>query len=202
MDGRRLTLQAESSELTFPPGAGGLPTLRIGAVYRGTPSPAQSAAARVLTYRDGNYPGRAGWKEIVARAAPGMRLVESTVPDRDRSRELTDYPTDPAESSPEHPRGAGRLREPGRPGSGSGAGGTLSADAARDPRVARCRDAHGRRRPATQRQLRQCPSRRARRAGARELRPRRTGRRRGPRAAAAGRAEGGRREHRATRSPP
>ena len=30
MDGRRLTLQTESSELTFPPGAGGLPTLRIG----------------------------------------------------------------------------------------------------------------------------------------------------------------------------
>src|SRR6185436_13678698 len=80
---------------------GGLPTLRIGAVYRATPSPAGSAAARLLTYRDGNYPGRTGWKEIVARSAPGVRLIESTVPDRDRSRELTDYPTDPAESSPE-----------------------------------------------------------------------------------------------------
>jgi nickel/cobalt exporter len=101
VDGQRLALQAESSDLAFPLGAGGLPTLRIGAVYRATPSPVGSAVVRVLTYRDGNYPGRAGWKEIVARAAPGVRLIESTVPARDRSRELTEYPTDPSVSSPE-----------------------------------------------------------------------------------------------------
>jgi ABC-type nickel/cobalt efflux system permease component RcnA len=101
VDGRRVALQTETMSLAFPPGAGGLPTLRIGAVYRATLPPGDTAETRALTYRDGNYPDRAGWKEIVARAAPGVRLIESTVPERDRSRELTAYPTDPAESSPE-----------------------------------------------------------------------------------------------------
>ena len=101
LDGRRLTLQVESSDLIFPPGAAGLPTLKIGAVYRASLPPAEPSAALVLTYRDANYPGRAGWKEIVASAAPGVTLVESTAPERDRSGELTDYPTDPAESPPQ-----------------------------------------------------------------------------------------------------
>jgi ABC-type nickel/cobalt efflux system permease component RcnA len=101
VDGRRVPLEVESSDLAFPPGAGGLPTLRIGAIFRATTPPAKPEAARVLVYRDTNYPGRAGWKEIVAGAAPGIRLIESTVPERDRSRELTDYPTDPTDSPPE-----------------------------------------------------------------------------------------------------
>jgi ABC-type nickel/cobalt efflux system permease component RcnA len=101
VDGQRLTLEVQSSDLAFPPGAGGLPTLRIGAVYRAATPSAEPATARVLTYRDANYPGRAGWKEIVARAASGARLIESTVPERDRSRELAEYPTDPAESPPQ-----------------------------------------------------------------------------------------------------
>jgi nickel/cobalt transporter (NicO) family protein len=101
LDGRRLALRVESSDLIFPPGAGGLPTLKIGVVYRASLPPAEPSAALVLTYRDANYPGRAGWKEIVASAAPGLTLVESTAPERDRSGELTDYPTDPAESPPQ-----------------------------------------------------------------------------------------------------
>ncbi len=101
LDGRRLALRVESSDLIFPPGAGGLPTLKIGAVYRASLPPAEPSAPLVLTYRDANYPGRAGWKEIVASAAPGVTLVESTAPERDRSGELTDYPTDPAESPPQ-----------------------------------------------------------------------------------------------------
>ena len=101
LDGRRLVLRVESSDLIFPPGAGGLPTLKIGAVYRASLPPAGTSAPLVLTYRDANYPGRAGWKEIVANVAHGVTLVESTAPERDRSSELTDYPTDPAESPPQ-----------------------------------------------------------------------------------------------------
>jgi ABC-type nickel/cobalt efflux system permease component RcnA len=101
LDGRRLALRVESSDLIFPPGAGGLPTLKIGAVYRASLPPAEPSAAPVLTYRDANYPGRAGWKEVIASAGPGVTLVESTAPVRDRSGELTDYPTDPAESPPQ-----------------------------------------------------------------------------------------------------
>jgi ABC-type nickel/cobalt efflux system permease component RcnA len=101
LDGRRLALRVESSDLIFPPGAGGLPTLKIGAVYRASLPPAEPSTVPVLTYRDANYPGRAGWKEIVASAASGVTLVESTAPERDRSGELSDYPTDPAESPPQ-----------------------------------------------------------------------------------------------------
>jgi ABC-type nickel/cobalt efflux system permease component RcnA len=101
VDGRRLPLRVESSDLAFPPGAGGLPTLRIGVVFRAPPPAAGPDAARVLSYRDANYPERAGWKEIVATAGAGARILESTVPEHDRSRELTEYPTDAAESPPQ-----------------------------------------------------------------------------------------------------
>ena len=70
-------------------------------VYRAALPPGDGPATAVLVYRDGNYGERAGWKEIVARAAPGVTFVASTVPEHDRSRELTDYPADPAESPPQ-----------------------------------------------------------------------------------------------------
>src|SRR5262245_32844713 len=93
LDGRRLALGSESTELIFPAGAGGLPTLKVGVVYRAALPHGDAAAPATLTYRDGNYPARAGWKEVVATAAPGATLLTSTVPERDRSRELSDYPT-------------------------------------------------------------------------------------------------------------
>jgi ABC-type nickel/cobalt efflux system permease component RcnA len=101
VDGRRLELRSVATAVAFPPGAGGLPTLRLGLVYRAVLPHEDSAAAATLTYRDGNYPERAGWKEIRATAAPGVALVASTVPEHDRSRELSDYPTDPAGSPPQ-----------------------------------------------------------------------------------------------------
>ncbi len=101
LDGRRLPLRSEGAELIFPPGAGGLPTLKLGVVYRAALPRGDGPSTAVLGYRDGNYPERAGWKEIVATAAPGVTLVASTVPEHDRSRELSDYPTDPAEVPPQ-----------------------------------------------------------------------------------------------------
>ena len=59
LDGRRLPLEPTAREVSFPPGAGGLPTMRIGIDYR---APLDGAGQR-LHYRDGNYPGRAGWKD-------------------------------------------------------------------------------------------------------------------------------------------
>jgi ABC-type nickel/cobalt efflux system permease component RcnA len=101
LDGRRLPLRAEASELIFPPGAGGLPTLKLGAVYRADLPPATAASISALTYRDDNYPGRAGWKEIVATAGPRVTLLGSTAPERDRSRALADYPAESSESPPQ-----------------------------------------------------------------------------------------------------
>ncbi|MBM4298065.1 MAG: hypothetical protein FJ143_10030, partial [Deltaproteobacteria bacterium] len=100
IDSRPVALRTESHEIIFSDGAGGLPTLKIGMVYRGTFA-ADSGAAYSLNYRDGNFPGRTGWKEIIAVAAPGVRLLDSSVPDGDRSAELSDYPTDLLDSPPQ-----------------------------------------------------------------------------------------------------
>jgi ABC-type nickel/cobalt efflux system permease component RcnA len=99
--GQRLTLQVVSSEILFPPGAGGLPTLKLGVVYRTPLDPAPADTLYYLHYRDGNFLGRAGWQEIIARTSPGITLVRSSVPDTDRSQALTDYPTDLLNSPPQ-----------------------------------------------------------------------------------------------------
>jgi ABC-type nickel/cobalt efflux system permease component RcnA len=99
VDGRRLPLGTRAREVIFPPGAGGLPTLKLGAVFRAGLPP--GGIRRELRYRDGNFPDRAGWKEIIAVARPGVGIEHSSVPGADRSRELADYPTDLLDSPPQ-----------------------------------------------------------------------------------------------------
>jgi nickel/cobalt exporter len=83
----------------FPPGAGNLPTMKIGIVYNA--SFLGVACPCTLAYRDGNYPERAGWKEVVAAAGPGVTLGLSTATGVSRSQELADYPTDLINSPPQ-----------------------------------------------------------------------------------------------------
>ena len=101
VNGQRLPLKGVSSDVLFPPGAGGLPTLKLGLLYRVRLDTATADALHHLHYQDGNFPGRAGWQEIIAVAGPGTTLVRSSVPDTDRSRALTDYPTDLLNSPPQ-----------------------------------------------------------------------------------------------------
>ena len=98
VNGRRLPLETVEKTIIFPPGAGGLPTLKLAVRYRATPAPGDTKLD--VDYRDGNFMGRAGWKEIVA-VADGLELVESSVPAQDRSRELSDYPADLLDSPPQ-----------------------------------------------------------------------------------------------------
>ena len=100
VDGRPLTLHTVSRQAIFPPGAGGLPTMKIGFVYIAT-LPGELRDSLSLRYRDDNYPGRAGWKEIVAVNGSGASLVSASVPAHDRSLELTNYPTDMLHSPPQ-----------------------------------------------------------------------------------------------------
>ena len=97
---RPLALAVVSHQTIFPPGAGGLPTLKLGVVYR-APLPEAAAGTLELRYRDENFADRAGWKEIIARPVAGVTLVASTAPATDRSRELADYPTDLLNSPPQ-----------------------------------------------------------------------------------------------------
>jgi ABC-type nickel/cobalt efflux system permease component RcnA len=101
VNGKRLELRAESRDIIFPPGAGGLPTLKIGISYKAKLIGDSNAANYLLSYRDGNFPGRGGWKEIIAIAASGARISDSSVPEIDRSSQLNDYPTDLLNSPPQ-----------------------------------------------------------------------------------------------------
>ena len=100
-DGRRLGLACHWRQAIFPPGAGGLPTMKMGFNYRVQLPHRLGAGHLSLHYRDGNFPGRAGWKEIIAIGGPRVVLAASSVPSRDRSLELTNYPTDMLHSPPQ-----------------------------------------------------------------------------------------------------
>jgi ABC-type nickel/cobalt efflux system permease component RcnA len=82
--GRRLPLRLTSVSATPTEGAGGMPTLRIRMAASATAEPGEVA------YEDRNYPGRAGWKEIVVGQSAA-----------DLSGGLTHYPADPAISPPQ-----------------------------------------------------------------------------------------------------
>lgn len=50
VNGRRLPLQGVTSEVLFPPGAGGLPTLKLGLLYRARLDPAAADALHQVYY--------------------------------------------------------------------------------------------------------------------------------------------------------
>jgi ABC-type nickel/cobalt efflux system permease component RcnA len=100
VDGKRLPLRLLSSQVIFPPGAGGLPTMKMGFVYQAPYSPAAGRSSAALEYADNNYPGHAGWKEIVA-VGPAEYLIRSSVAQTDRSAGLSNYPTDLLNSPPQ-----------------------------------------------------------------------------------------------------
>jgi len=101
VSGKQIPLRLISSGVIFPPGAGGLPTMKMGFVYEAAFSPDLDRKKIDLRYADNNYPGHTGWKEIVAVASAGS-LLSSSVPAIDRSRELSNYPTDLLTSPPQN----------------------------------------------------------------------------------------------------
>lgn len=98
MNGRPLKLQVQAGDLLFPPGAGGLPTERIYLVL-GASLPANHGTLR---FQDLNFPGRAGWKEIVAAGGRGMQLRAASVGATSRSHALTIYPSTIVSSPPQN----------------------------------------------------------------------------------------------------
>jgi nickel/cobalt exporter len=88
LDGHATALHAIGSRIHTRPGAGGLPTLRFETVYEA------DRLGSSLRFRDTNYPGRIGWREVVARADNGARLLSSDVPETSVSDELRTYPKD------------------------------------------------------------------------------------------------------------
>jgi nickel/cobalt transporter (NicO) family protein len=93
VDGRRVALRpAGRATIAHPDGQGGLATTRIE-----LPLSAAVSAPRRVELRDGTYPGRVGWKAIVARPGRGT-AVRSSAPAGDPTNGLRAYPADLLES--------------------------------------------------------------------------------------------------------
>jgi ABC-type nickel/cobalt efflux system permease component RcnA len=97
LDGRPVPLAAGAKSLELPPGAGGLPTLRLEVVFAAR----LPAAGGGVEFRDRNFAGRPGWREVIASAGGGLALGGATVPATDVSRALTAYPADLLASPPQ-----------------------------------------------------------------------------------------------------
>jgi ABC-type nickel/cobalt efflux system permease component RcnA len=97
-DGQSVRLDTIARQMAFAEGAGGLPTMKIGFVFRGRLDVA--AGAHKLSYFDNNFQGRSGWKEIVVQG-DGVRILDSSAPSTDRSQELTNYSSDALNSPPQ-----------------------------------------------------------------------------------------------------
>lgn len=105
--GTRVPLKVVRSLLEFAPGVADLPTARL-TIDLEADAPKSGDAA--IEFSDLNFEGRAGWKEVVAAAGKGATLLATNVPDVDRSRRLTEYPSDPAEPPSEVTSAALRVR--------------------------------------------------------------------------------------------
>lgn len=88
-----LSLQLQDHTLSFPPGQGDLPTMRLELSLL-APLPAATGVVWEAQYSDNSYPDRLGWREVVVQAADGVSLQGSSVPAADISDQLRNYPDD------------------------------------------------------------------------------------------------------------
>jgi nickel/cobalt transporter (NicO) family protein len=90
LSGRKVRLRALERRLQLRPGAAGLATTRLELVLAG-PSVQDRAT---ITFHDGSFAGRLGWREVVVTASDGARLDTSTAPATSPSDRLLAYPKD------------------------------------------------------------------------------------------------------------
>jgi nickel/cobalt exporter len=128
VDGRRAALAPLRHVLAFPPGQAGLRTTRLEIVFAGPRLQKKS----IVAYRDNNYPGRIGWKEIVVRPAHGANVLSSSAPSESVSDELLSYPKNLLQS----PLDVASARTAIDPGSSPGIAPTLLPRAMLEQRVA------------------------------------------------------------------
>jgi ABC-type nickel/cobalt efflux system permease component RcnA len=125
--------RAAPPSLTFPDGAGGLPTLRLECRFE-LPVPGDMNR-HSLELRDTTLDERIGWREVSAAAAPGAVIEGSSVPAESETDLLTTYP-EASLASPPDVRSASLTFSLGR-GAGSAdtpPGGAVGArDTADDP---------------------------------------------------------------------
>jgi len=91
LNGKAVQLGPQSSQLSFPPGQGGLSTLRLECALTAPTGPL--GAPSTLTFRNDNYADRVGWREITA-VGDGTTITGSDVGAASSSARLTRYPQD------------------------------------------------------------------------------------------------------------
>jgi nickel/cobalt exporter len=104
-------LTARTAEVAFPPGTGGLDTLRLQCVLH---ADVRITGEQTVTYRQDLYADRIGWREITA-VGDRVTLVRSSVPVDSVSGRLTAYPGDVTTLDA---RGASLTVRPGGPAAG------------------------------------------------------------------------------------
>jgi ABC-type nickel/cobalt efflux system permease component RcnA len=108
VDGRRAILRpAGPGRIAFPRGQGGLALTRVELRFR-----APARGARRVELRDGTFPRRVGWRDVIVRPGAGT-AVRSSAPAGEPTRGLRRYPQDRI-SSPADRRGARLVVTPGR----------------------------------------------------------------------------------------
>ncbi len=94
-NGDAASLRLTSVTPSLTDGAAGMPVLRVEMRAEAALSAGEAA------YADGNFEGRAGWKEIVVTHSAGARIESSTKSSDDLSAGLTRYPADPTLAPPQ-----------------------------------------------------------------------------------------------------
>jgi ABC-type nickel/cobalt efflux system permease component RcnA len=89
-DGAAVTLVEGMTSVNFPPGAGGLSTLRLECLYSGALAATIGGPVKI-TFADSSYTERIGWREIVA-TGNGTILDANGLPPTSPSQKLTAYP--------------------------------------------------------------------------------------------------------------
>lgn len=87
--GLPLALRPDVSDLSFPPGAGGLPTLRLTCTFESALALTESEAS--VEFAANVFPERLGWREILVVADAGV-TVRGDVATESVSQRLTAYP--------------------------------------------------------------------------------------------------------------
>lgn len=123
VDGSEVRLTQRDASLELLPGQAGLSIMRV--TFDLTSDMRVADNTRVV-YQDGTFADRIGWREVVLRAGPGVRLDAATVPSEDQTDELRQYPTDPLRPPLSVSSGSAIVRlaagEGGAGGRSSGAG--------------------------------------------------------------------------------
>src|SRR5579863_775793 len=94
-NGDRILPKLQHTTIKLSDGAGGMHVSRIESSLR-----LENVQGK-LAFEDRNYPDRAGWKEIVIASSDGTPIIQASQSGADRSKALTEYPTDPTLTPPQ-----------------------------------------------------------------------------------------------------